>query len=919
MDRPTGTTTFVFTDIEGSTQLWEQQPEAMKTALAAHDSLLLEAIESNHGQLIKSTGDGAHAAFTTGLDAIQAAIAAQRLLVKPLGDLLIKVRMGVHTGEAEQRGGDFYGSAVNRAARLMAAAHGGQILMSRTTAELVREQLPTGVTIRDLGEHRLKDLTRPEHIYQLTDGLLPADFPPIRSIDSLPNNLPVQLTSFVGRERELADAEARLDATRLLTLIGPGGSGKTRLALQLGAGLLSSFEDGVWLVELAPLADPSLVLETVASVFGLRELQGMALIDVVANYLRAKHLLLIFDNCEHLLETCANLADRLLRASQHVKIIATSREAFGIDGETIFRVPSLNLPDPDTASLEAVAACEAAQLFIERAAAVSPKFSISDNNAAAIGQICRRLDGIPLALELAAARVTVLSPGQIASRLDDRFKLLTGGSRTALPRQQTLRAMLDWSFDLLTDAERTLLRRLSVFANGWTLEAAESICGDLETLDLLAQLVNKSLVVVSDSGDAARYWLLETIRQYARDRLLEAGETEEVCQRHLDYFVQIAESAEPGLITVDARQWVSLLEAEYENLHVAIEWGMDNDLLSILRIAGALHHFWFSTGGETESRHWIEEALRRAEALPTPDGEATRRLQFGAIAKAWLSVAYIGFSQGDSPRVITACQRSGALAREYGDKRLLATALTMEASARIVMSPLDDVTALSEEALATARDSGDDLAVGMALSTLATRLMMTGRDLETAKAYHEQGLALLKHQDYFFYTIALYGLGTGARYQGQLDDARAHLMPLLPVLRDVGDTHRVNMVESELAHIERAEGNLEQAASMYRTTILEWQRLGHRAAVAHQLECLAFIAKAREQPERAARLFGAAEALRQEISIAMNQMEQKEYEVEVASLRAGMDESEFTTLWSAGRALTMEQAVAIAIEENDNV
>ena len=441
---PSGTVTFLFSDIEGSTKLWEQFPEAMKIALEKHDALLRRAVESNGGFVIKSTGDGIHAVFAGVTDGIRATLDAQQALVaEPWEEIRphrVKVRMGLHTGEAQLREGDYFGGALNRAARLMSVGHGGQILVSGASAGLLLDKLPPDARLRDLGEHRLKGLARLEHVFQLLHPTLDADFPPIQSLDSSPNNLPIELSSFVGRERELSEAQRLLTAARLLTLTGPGGTGKTRLSLQLAADLVGTYSDGVWFVELAPLADPALVPQAVASVLSVRGPMGIPLTDVLVDYLRAKRILLILDNCEHLVEACARLADQFLQACPEMKIIASSREALNIRGETVQRVPSLSLPAPAQVTAAALIDCEAVRLFCERAVAAFPQFALTDKNASYVGEICRHLDGIPLALELAAARVSVLSLDQIASRLDDRFKLLTGGGRTSARRQQTLRA-----------------------------------------------------------------------------------------------------------------------------------------------------------------------------------------------------------------------------------------------------------------------------------------------------------------------------------------------------------------------------------------------------------------------------------------------------------------------------------------------
>ncbi|MFN8473690.1 MAG: adenylate/guanylate cyclase domain-containing protein [Anaerolineae bacterium] len=614
-NRPSGTVTFLFTDIEGSTQLWERFPQAMQTALARHDALLQQTIEGHSGYVFKTVGDAFCAAFTTASDGLHAALAAQRALsTEAWGDVgAIRVRMALHTGAAEERDADYFGPPVNRVARLLSAGAGGQVLLSGVTFELLKGMLPEGCTFRDLGDHHLKDLGQPEHVYQLLAADLPSDFPPIKTLDTFPNNLPVELTSFIGREREMAEVKSLLANARLLTLIGPGGTGKTRLSTQLAADLLTTFPDGAWLVELAPLADPALVLQTVAATFNLRERPGLALNDMLHGYLRHKRLLLLLDNCEHLVEACARLADTLLRVCPLLRVVASSREALGISGETIFRVPALSLPDADGATTDALRCSEAAQLFVERAAAAQPRFALTDRNAGAVAQICRRLDGIPLALELAAARVRVLSAEQIAARLDDRFRLLTGGSRTALPRQQTLRALIDWSYDLLPDEERALLRRLSVFVGGWTLEAAEAVTGDPDTLDRLAQLVDKSLVQVDEDGGDARYGLLETIRQYARDRLLEAGDAEEVRDAHLRYFLGLAEATSPGIafppLGIASQDSLDRCEREKDNLRAAMEWAVEKDPEVSLRLATALASFWIVYGYRREAAPLMRTAL----------------------------------------------------------------------------------------------------------------------------------------------------------------------------------------------------------------------------------------------------------------------------------------------------------------------
>src|SRR5579884_2058809 len=561
---PSGTVTFLFTDIEGSTKLWEECPEAMRQALARHDALAASIIEQHEGLLVKSRGEGdsLFCVFARATDAVAAACALQQAFVSEPwpAEAPLRVRMALHTGEADLREGDYYGSAVNRCARLRAIGHGGQVLLSQAARDL----LPPDAPLMDKGSHRLKDLQQPEHVFQLAAPDLPSEFPPLRSLRN--TNLPVQTTSFIGREQEMAQLKRLFSSTRLLTLTGIGGCGKTRLALQVAADLLEDYPDGAWLVELAALSEGSPVPQSVASALGLREEPGRSLTQTLIDYLQSRSLLLILDNCEHLVAACASLAETLLRSSPNVKLLATSREALNVPGETTYRVPSLLPPDPERLPSEekdlaaALMDYDAVRLFVERACSHRSEFALTRQNGPAVAEICHQLDGIPLAIELAAARIRAMAVEKIAERLDDRFRLLTGGARTVLPRQQTLRALIDWSYDLLDARERTLLQRLGVFAGGWSLDSAEAVCadrpgeGDLEAgfeewevLDLLQSLVDKSLVLYEEREAEGRYRLFESVRHYALGKLSAAGDAERVRDRHADHFLDQAR-ARSGLL-----------------------------------------------------------------------------------------------------------------------------------------------------------------------------------------------------------------------------------------------------------------------------------------------------------------------------------------------------------------------------------
>jgi predicted ATPase/class 3 adenylate cyclase/DNA-binding CsgD family transcriptional regulator len=620
---PSGTVTFLFTDIEGSTRLWEERPAEMRVALARHDEVLRAVVESVGGFVFSTSGDGFAAAFGRAGDAAAAALAAQRGLASvewPPG-LELPVRMGLHTGEAQERDGDYFGPVLNRAARVMAAAHGGQILCSRGTADLIRDAMPDEVALVDLGEHRLRDLTRREWVFQIDHPGLTREFPALRSVDAVPNNLPAQLTSFIGRERDITSVSTLLHSNRMVTLLGTGGCGKTRLSLQVAAHTLDRFPDGIWFVELAPIDDPDLTPQTVAEVIGLREQPGRAMADTLQVALAKCTTLLVLDNCEHVVAAAAALASALLSKCPGLSVLATTREQLGVPGEMTFTLPGLSVPGADEViEGESIAAFDGVQLFVDRAVKARPDFVVTNGNSQAVAQICRRLDGIPLALELAAARTRVLSPEQICDGLADRFRLLTTGARTLLPRQQTLRASVDWSYALLSDDERTTLGRLSIFAGGFDFEAGEHVVADeaiskVDVLDLLGSLVDKSLVQTDDHSRAVRYRMLETIRQYGAERLKESGDQRDVARRHRDYyraFVRRASAEEEG---PDQAEWAARVRLELDNVRAALQSALhEDDDVALIELTCGAGNTWTLLGRSSEHRRWLEEAIAKAPA-----------------------------------------------------------------------------------------------------------------------------------------------------------------------------------------------------------------------------------------------------------------------------------------------------------------
>ncbi len=930
-DLPNNPITFLFTDIEGSTKLWEQHPEAMQHALACHDAILRQAIEAHSGHIFKTIGDAFCAAFTEAPDALAAAIAAQRALHAEswTGTGPLRVRMVLHSGKAETRDNDYFGSTINRVARLLAAGHGGQVLLSLTAGQLVQGALPEGVSLSNLGSHRLKDLQWPEYVLQLRHPELPHDFPSLRSLEAFAHNLPQQLTSFIGREKEMAEVKRLLTVSRLLTLTGVGGAGKTRLALQVAAESVDDYPDGVWLVELAALSDPALVPTAAASALGLREEANQTLMETLADHLKPKRLLLALDNCEHQLAASATLADTLLKTCPNLHILATSREALDFAGERTYRVPTLSLPNTNRFSFIASSdpSClleyEAMRLFVERASVSQPGFALTVENAAAVAQVCRRLDGIPLAIELAAARVKVLSVEQIAQRLDDRFRLLTGGSRTALPRQQTLRASMDWSYDLLSEPERIFLRRLSVFAGGWTLPAAEAVCPgvtdgkskcgfatieDEEVLNVLSRLVDKSLVLVEEHGAELRYRLLETIRQYGWEQLMASGEGEVIRIQHGNYFLDFAEQSEPHLYQTEQGEWLERIEREHDNLRAALDWAATNADRSeiLLRLAGSLWRFWQVRGHWSEGREWLRRALdATGSAPPSPQRE-----------RALTGSGNLAMHQDDYAIAQLLFEQSLSVAQALNDEKGVAGALGN--LGRVAYAYGDYATAcrLIEESVALQRKLGN--APGLAASTSNLALVVTEQgDISRARALQEESLATeetLGNQRGV--AISLKDLGFLARSEGDYVRARAYYERSLTIERDLGAKSGIAETLRQLGALALDQGDYAAAHARYREALTLEQVLGDKRTIAGLLEGFAALAASEGRAERAARLMGAAEALRAVIKAPPSPSERADNDRRIAP--AALGDAAFAVALTQGRAMTLEQAVAFALEGGDD-
>jgi len=622
---PSGTVTFLFTDLEGSTRLWEQHRAAMVPALARHDALLRDAVHSAGGVVVKTTGDGLHGVFTTTAAALDAALGAQRALAAEAWDVPggLKVRMGLHTGDAVARDGDYYGPAINRAARVMSSAHGGQVVVSHATEEILRDALPDDIALVDLGEHRLPDLARPERIFQVVAAGLTREFPPLRSLDAIPGNLPTQMTSLIGRALERDAIADALLASRLVTVTGVGGVGKSRIAIQVAFDIASRFSDGAWLCELATARDDEELAQVVAATLGVLARPATTIADSILDALRTRELVLVLDNCEHLVEPVGRLAEGLLRDCPGVQILATSREALGVAGEQVWPLRALDLP-ARASTVEEVRASPAVELFVQRARAVQPGFTLDETNADAVAEICRRLDGIPLAVELAAARVTVMTPTDIAARLDQRFQLLTGGRRSAAERHQTLRAAIEWSYEMLEPGERQLFDALGVFPAGFGADGVAAVASGegieaWAVLDAGAGLVAKSMILADDSTGSTRYQMLETIRTFARERLEQSGKLDDLFRRHAEHYTQFAEAADDGLAGPDEAAWRERIHLELDNLRVAfvrcLILDQDEDVVRALRMVAALtfeavNDRGLGIGG------WAEHLVPRVDLAP---------------------------------------------------------------------------------------------------------------------------------------------------------------------------------------------------------------------------------------------------------------------------------------------------------------
>ena len=911
---PSGTVTFLFTDIEGSTRLLQQLGEKYAALLADHEQLLREACESHQGRVVDIHGDSFFVVFPRALDAIHAVVQSQHALADHLwpDGVTVRVRMGLHTGEPQISALGYMGIDVHRAARIMAVAYGGQALLSQTTHDLVVSELPEDVTIRDLGEHHLKDLRQPKHLYQLVIAGLPFDFPPLKSLNVSPNNLPIQLTSFIGREKEITEVKQAISEHRLVTLMGPGGSGKTRLALQVGSEIIEHFHEGVFFVALAPITDPGLVPSTIAQSLGISEVAGRSIVDSLKDYLQNKSLLLLLDNFEQVIPAAPIVAE-LLSVGSGLKALVTSREAMRISGEREYLVPPLALPNlTQLPSVESLSQYTAVQLFLQRAQAVKPDFRITPDTAPAVAEICYRLDGLPLAIELAAARIKLLPPRAMLARLEHRLEFLTGGARELPARQQTLRNAIAWSYDLLNEEEQKLFRQLSVFVGGCTLDAVEAVSGDhqagLSLLDQFGSLLDKSLLrEVEGISDEPRFVMLELLREFGSDQLKTSDEQEITRDRHTRFFLALAERAESKLESADQLDWINRMEQEHDNLRAALEWSKTaegaGDLC--LRLAGALGLFWEARGYFSEGRERLSATL----ATEAAQGRTAER------AKLLARAAELAYRQSDYAATVELAEESLSIYREVGDKQGIASVLIKLGNAATEAGDYETASGFLEEALSIWQELHDKHGTARALISLGWAALRPG-DYQLANKRLEAALVISRElEDTRSIGFELSGLGEVALRQGDYGRATQLLEESLELRRQLGNKWGVGVSLGTLGWVAIRERDWKRALARLGESLEVRQEIGDKGGSAWCIERLAEVAVAQGDPEKAVRLLSAAAALRISIGSVIDPVDQQEYQNRRAALRKELGQERFAAHWEEGRALSLEQAVAYALAE----
>jgi predicted ATPase/class 3 adenylate cyclase len=909
------TLTFLFTDIEGSTALLRRVGERVYgQVLAGHHAVIRSSLAAHAGREVDTQGDAFFAVFASPRACVAAVLEMQRALAAyawPGGER-VRVRMGIHCGEAEQTAAGLVGLEVHRAARVAAVGHGGQVLVSETGAMLVRDWLPEDAALADLGMHWLKDLGRPERIFQLQAAGLQAEFPPLRSLGNpaLLHNLPAQLSAFIGRDRELAAVRALVESSRLVTLTGAGGCGKTRLGLQVAAGLLDGSADGVWLVELAAVTAENAVAPAISAALRLAAQPGRPALEALLDALAPQDVLIVLDNCEHLIGGCAKTAEAIVRHCPRVHLLATSREPLGIDGEVIYRVPSLSLPGPGESGLTTPRSSDAVALLADRAQAHGVALSLDTETAPLAVSVCRRLDGMPLAIELAAARLRSMSLAELHDRLDQRFRLLTGGSRTALERQQTLHATVSWSYSLLTRAEAQLLARLSVFAEGFDLDAAEAVCGSgsihpLEVAGLLGSLVDKSLVVAEPDGTALRYRLLETIRLFAAERLAEAGDDEAaaVAAAHCAHFLSVAEAAAAHLTGPEQGGWLARLDADQANLRRAAGYAAEDPggTATVLRLGVALGRYWLARC------RWQEAVGLLVPALQRPEGCADPGLFAAALTTATVVAKFI-----DATMARQFAEQAVQVARGLGDDRLLSTALAELCSTYFFAGEPDIGLPFGQESVERARPLGDDVLLA---GSLLLYLQAIGPVAQSGQLFSEAIACTERSGDHLTNSWLHNDAGYVALAVGDIPAARAHLDAAAHAGQQIGFENTT--VPQNLGLVLRAEGDPGGARSAFSAALRISRRNGDNSGMANAILGLACLASDAGDWDRAAVLHGAAQAFLDRTGPPWQEVEARDRRDSLGQVCAHMGDEQLERAYGQGMTLSLDQALDLALRRSD--
>ncbi len=953
---PTGTITLLFTDIEGSTRLLQQVGHRYDGILTACRQLLRAAFHRWNGYEVDTQGDAFFVAFARATDAVSAAVEMQRALAAhpwPAG-ATVHVRMGLHTGEPQRSAEGYVGLDVHRAARIMSAGHGGQVLLSQTTRDLVEHDLPDGVSLRDLGAHRLKDLPHPSHLFELVISGLPADFPPLKTLDTHHNHLPIPPTSLIGREPEVAEISALLKQPemRLLTLLGPGGIGKTRLAIAVATQMRSFFVGGTCFVGLAALSDPQLVVPTIARELGLKESGNRPPLEQVQAFVGEQQFLLVLDNFEQIVAAAQEL-EELLAACPGLSILVTSRAVLHLSAEQVVPVTPLSLPSLSTSDHEDIAESAAVTLFVQRARHILPSFQLTPTNARAIAEVCVQLDGLPLAIELAAARVKLLPPQALLARLSQRLHLLTGGPRSLPVRQQTLRSTIQWSYDLLGPQEQALFHLLSVFVDGGPLSAAEALCqeigqADLDVLNSLSALLDNSLIQSSEEGaEEPRFLMLQTVREFGLERLTASGELERIRVAHARYFLALAEQGEPELHGPDQAMWLARLEHEHDNLREALEWALEKvrDEQAAergeigMRLSAALKEFWMILGHYREARTFLERALALSEATHTAlrarvlraiasvadcQGDIdrievvaklslvlSRELQDTCgIAESFGSLAAAAWLRGKIVEAVSLHEEQVRLLRQVGEPGEVAEALFPLAEHVSTHGEYARGQALFDEALQLFRQAGNELWVGGTLVHSAAWLWFTLGDLATMRQRFQQGQALItKVGNRAWSAECLWVAALLALSEGEPERASSLAQESLSLYREMGDPWYSAWLLHLLGRIEIQRGEMPAARTYYQQSLVLNRQVGEKWMTPFNLEGLAGVVATQGALRWAAQLWGAAEALREAIDVPRLPVDRVGYEQAVGAARAQLGEEAFASAWQEGWMMKLEQVI----------